>query len=160
MANGNFFKDAFGKAKQILEGFLYRDEGGNAPVPSAMEDQYPAPAEGVYAQQPQTVTYTYKKYNGRIVDMTVNYLKEGDPVIGTEESEAAERQVIKLRSGTDYNAPIRSVEGMKINIDKFPLNDGLPHLRPLLFFQSTHQLESGKDSYSSRSNLLQPFVSL
>ena len=77
---------------------------------------------GKFTKQPQTVTYTYKKYNGRIVDMTVNYLKEGDPVIGTEESEAAERQVIKLRSGTDYNAPIRSVEGMKINIDKFPLN--------------------------------------
>ena len=63
MANGNFFKDAFGKAKQILEGFLYRDEGGNAPVPSAMEDQYPAPAEGVYAQQPQTVTYQAQPAN-------------------------------------------------------------------------------------------------
>lgn len=63
MASGNFFKDVFGKAKQKLEGFLYRDDEMGAPAPSTYEDRYPAPPETVYAQQPQTVTYQSQPAN-------------------------------------------------------------------------------------------------
>ncbi|MBR1585018.1 MAG: cell division protein SepF [Clostridia bacterium] len=47
MANGNFFKDTFGKARQKLEGFLYREEAATAPTPS-MND------ETTYGNPPET----------------------------------------------------------------------------------------------------------
>ncbi|MBQ9263041.1 MAG: cell division protein SepF [Clostridia bacterium] len=57
MANGNFFKDAFGKAKQRLEGFLYRDDAAmTAPMPAMNEERYPAP-ETMYPQQNPTAAY-------------------------------------------------------------------------------------------------------
>ena len=53
MANGNFLKDAWGRARQKLEGFLYRDEGaGAAPIPAIQEPaNAPEPADMTPRQQ-------------------------------------------------------------------------------------------------------------
>ena len=63
MAYGNFFKDAFGKAKSKLEGFLYHEDTGISAPPPSMSDENAAPGTGeMYpAQQQQTPLYGYQQ---------------------------------------------------------------------------------------------------
>ena len=62
MANVNFFKDAFGKAKQKLEGFLYREDVAADVAPVTYEDRYPDVADPAFSQ-PQTVAYQNQPLN-------------------------------------------------------------------------------------------------
>lgn len=62
MAYGNFLKDAFGKAKSRLEGFLYHEDAAIAAPPPSMNDEGAAPAAEPYAaQQPGAAPYAYQQ---------------------------------------------------------------------------------------------------
>lgn len=59
MAIGNVFKDTFGKVRNRLEGFLYREDAGApaAPMPSMSDEGYAPAGEGYAAQQPGAYGY-------------------------------------------------------------------------------------------------------
>jgi len=78
--------------------------------------------KGKFTKADQTVTYLYKKFNGKICSLTVKYLKEGDALIGTNESEVAESITERVRDGAEYNAPIRTIDGMRVKTELFPSN--------------------------------------
>lgn len=62
MAYGNFFKDAFGKAKSKLEGFLYHEDTGISAPPPSMSDEGTAPGAGeMYPPQQQVPAYGYQQ---------------------------------------------------------------------------------------------------
>ena len=77
---------------------------------------------GQFTKEPQTVTYYYKKFGGQIVEMTVNYLKEGNPLLSSSEESVAPSTTLSLREGEDYTAAVRSVDGMMIDLSRFPAN--------------------------------------
>ncbi len=77
---------------------------------------------GNFTKNPKTVTYNYKKFDGKIVTLTVNYMKEGSEFLQTGETEAAGSYTESVREGSPYNAPIKVIDGMKLKIDKFPQN--------------------------------------
>lgn len=78
--------------------------------------------KGTFTKTPKTVTYNYNKFDGKLLKLTVNYLKEGDELLNTGDVEVAESITEIVREGAEYNAPIRAIDGMKIDIDKFPMN--------------------------------------
>ena len=78
--------------------------------------------KGQFTKKDQTVVFNYNKFEGNIYSLTVNYLREGDSVLGTADQEVAETVVNKVRSGSEYTAPIKIVDGMKVRTDKFPEN--------------------------------------
>ena len=77
---------------------------------------------GNFTKEPQTVTYYYKKFDGAVVDLTVNYLEKQDELLGGEDREVAKGLKLRLREGDDYTAVIRSVEGMSVDLAAFPSN--------------------------------------
>lgn len=79
-------------------------------------------ASGRFTKSEQTVTYLYKKFEGNIYTLTVNYLKENKSLLSTGDIKLAESVTEMLRDGDDYNAKIRNIDGMKINMDAFPTN--------------------------------------
>lgn len=111
--------------KQVLKG--REGEGYTTAKAEGIEVEYDfdgvdGKEKGKFTKEDQTVTYKYNKFNGRIVELKVNYLQEADALLGSGNKEVSPSYVIKLRSGTEYNAPIRSIDGLKIRMDKFPLN--------------------------------------
>ncbi len=78
--------------------------------------------KGNFTKDIQTVTYYYKKFDGKIVDLKVNYLKKKSEALGGGSIEIAESFSQKLREGDDYTAMIRSVDGMETDISLFPAN--------------------------------------
>lgn len=77
---------------------------------------------GNFTKNPQTVTYFYKKFDGQIVDLTVNYLKKKSEALGGGSVEAAKSYTKKVREGEEYTAMIRTIEGMDVDISAFPAN--------------------------------------
>ncbi len=78
--------------------------------------------KGNFTKQPKTVTYKYNKFDGKIVKLTVNYLKEGNDLLQTGSTEAALSYTQNIREGSHYNAPIKVIDGMTLKVDKFPEN--------------------------------------
>ncbi len=78
--------------------------------------------QGTFNSAYKTVTYYYTKFNGKILDLTVNYLKPGNETFGTAESEVSPVSVQKVREGSEYTAPIRQVDGMELDLSVFPSN--------------------------------------
>ena len=111
--------------KQVIKGS--EGEGYSVVKDSSLDIDYDFDSvegneKGRFTKEPQTVTYKYNKFNGKICDLTVKYLKEGDSLLGTKESEVAEAVTQRVRDGYEYNAPIRTVDGMRIKADRFPSN--------------------------------------
>lgn len=79
-------------------------------------------AKGKFTAETQTVTYTYDRFDGAVCTLTVQYLQEGDKEFGTKDSAVAETQVIQGREGTDYTAVIKQIDGMEVDLQKFPNN--------------------------------------
>ena len=77
---------------------------------------------GQFTREPQTVTYYYKKFDGKLSELTIRYLKEGNPLLSSGEESVAPDMKLVLREGEDYTAPIRSVDGMNVDLAKFPFN--------------------------------------
>ena len=77
---------------------------------------------GYFTKQPKTVTYNYNKFDGNIVTLTVNYMKEGSELLQTGDVEAALSYTQSIREGSQYNAPIKVIDGMKLKVDRFPAN--------------------------------------
>ena len=77
---------------------------------------------GAYTKEAQTVEYFYKKFDGKIVDLTVNYLQKQDPLISKTDKEVAHSMTMKIREGSDYTAAIRTVEDMTVDLAHFPAN--------------------------------------
>ena len=77
---------------------------------------------GYFTKSPKTVTYNYKKFEGKIVRLTVNYMQEGNQLLQTGDTEVALSHIQNIRQGSKYNAPIKVIDGMRLDIDKFPKN--------------------------------------
>lgn len=77
---------------------------------------------GKFTADEQKVTYNYKKYSGNVYNITVKYLREGDKDFGTGDSEMSPSIVERFREGEPYTARIKKIEGMKLNMEKFPTN--------------------------------------
>lgn len=77
---------------------------------------------GHFTSTPKTVTYNYNKFNGKIVKLTVNYMQEGSEFLQEADKEAALSSVQSVREESEYNAPIKVIDGMRLRIDKFPEN--------------------------------------
>ena len=77
---------------------------------------------GKFSKTEQTITYNYQKFAGNIYNITVNYLREGDKDFGTNDSEMSPSTVIQVREGTAYTAPIKKIDNMKLDMEKFPVN--------------------------------------
>ncbi len=78
--------------------------------------------EGKFTSKDRTVTYYYKKFNGSIYNLNVNYLSENTILGETQETEAAPPAVVKVRENSDYSAPIKEVQGMELDLSLFPTN--------------------------------------
>ena len=76
--------------------------------------------KGTFTKESKTVTYYYKKFDGKIVDVKVNYLKKKSEALGGGSMEVAESYTQKVREGDDYTAMIRTVDGMEIDLSAFP----------------------------------------
>lgn len=79
-------------------------------------------AAGSFTTEPQTVTYWYKKFQGEIFDLTVNYLRQGDDLLQTPDSDVSTPVTRRVRSGADYTAPIKHISGMQLDTSLFPGN--------------------------------------
>ncbi len=77
---------------------------------------------GKFTAETQTVVYTYDRFDGTVCTLTVQYLQAGDSKLGTKDSAVAETQVIQGREGTDYTAVIKQVDGMEVDLQRFPTN--------------------------------------
>lgn len=77
---------------------------------------------GYFTKIPKTVTYKYNKFKGKIIKLKVNYMKEGDELLQTGDTEVALSYTQSVREGSEYNAPIKVIDGMRIKMDKFPAN--------------------------------------
>ncbi len=111
--------------KQVLKG--YEGETYTSAKFSALGIEYDmmeikGKESGKFTKEPQTVSYMYKKFDGNIVQLTVNYKREGDEFLGTDEFEISESVNEKVRSGAEYHAPVKMLSGMNVKLDKFPLN--------------------------------------
>ncbi len=78
--------------------------------------------EGIFTKDARTVTYSYKKFQGNIYTLKVNYLKENTGLLSTGDINIAESITESVRDGADYIAPIRNIDGMVLKMDKFPQN--------------------------------------
>lgn len=78
--------------------------------------------KGKFTKEPKTISYFYKPFEGKIVELTVSYKKEGDEFMGTAETEIADSVSQKIRSGEEYYAPVKTLPGMNVKLEKFPLN--------------------------------------
>lgn len=110
---------------QVLKG--KEGEGFKAQRTSAFHIEYDltetvGEEKGKFTKQDQTITYNYKKYTGNIYHVKVNYLSEGDKDFGTADSEMAQSTDTLVREGQPYTAQIKMIDGMKLNMDKFPAN--------------------------------------
>lgn len=76
--------------------------------------------KGHFSHTPQTVTYLYKKFNGGIYTMNVKYVREYSGLLSTGTLDVAKTETIKMREGTEYSAPIKTVSGMKLDVSRFP----------------------------------------
>ncbi len=76
--------------------------------------------KGKFTKEPQVITYSYKKFDGKIINLNVNYIKEGSSALEASEVTVADSVTKRIRSGEEYNAPIKNIDGLKIKIDKFP----------------------------------------
>ena len=56
------------------------------------------------------------------MNLTVNYLKEGNPLLNSSETVVAPSVTLTVREGEDYSAMLRQVDGMTVDLDKFPPN--------------------------------------
>ena len=77
---------------------------------------------GVFTKDVQTVTYCYQKFSGAIITMTVNFLKQGDPAFGIDDTELAPSLTLQLREGDSYTAPLKTIDGMMPDLERFPVN--------------------------------------
>lgn len=94
------------KADELLLAYDYKECKGNA--------------SGSFTKEEQTVTYTYDRFNGNICTLTVQYMQEGDEQLGTKPTEVAKTYSVQGREGSDYTALIKQVEGMELDLQKFP----------------------------------------
>ena len=78
--------------------------------------------KGNFTKTVQTVTYFYKKFQGKIVSMKVNYLKPENPLIGDGDEEVEKSYTQRLREGDMYSANIKVVRGLTLDLEKFPSN--------------------------------------
>lgn len=78
--------------------------------------------EGKFTKDIQKVTYYYKKFKGEIIELTVNYLKEANGTLDEDEENAAPSITEKIREGSEYTAAVKNVDGMEMDISKFPAN--------------------------------------
>ncbi len=78
--------------------------------------------KGKFTAKEQTVTYKYKKYGGNIYNITVKYLRQGDKDFGTGDSEMAPAVVKRVRQDDIYTADIKKIDGMIVDMSKFPGN--------------------------------------
>lgn len=85
-------------------------------------DRVEGNVDGKFTKDIQTVTYYYKRFNGKIVDLTVNYLKEANKMTDEEEEAVAPSITEKIREGSEYTAVIKNIDGMETDISKFPSN--------------------------------------
>lgn len=115
---------------ELLDARSYKGTAGSAYVTAenkALADRYDldrveGKVSGQFTKEPQTVTYYYKKFDGQLVNLTVNYLKESNPLLSSGETAVAPSATQTLREGEDYTAMLRSVDGMTVDLDKFPSN--------------------------------------
>ncbi len=77
---------------------------------------------GNFTKDVRTVTYFYKKFEGKVIELTVNYLKDVDELLGGGEEAAAESVTQKVREGEQYTAPVRELDGMELDLSRFPSN--------------------------------------
>lgn len=96
------------KAEELLLSYDYKECKGNA--------------SGNFSKEEQTVTYTYNRFKGNICTLTVQYMQEGDKQLGTKSTEVAKTYSIQGREGTDYTALIKQIDGMELDLQKFPSN--------------------------------------
>ena len=78
--------------------------------------------QGKFTKEDQLITYHYKKFEGKLYDLTVNYMRKGDSDFATGDSEMASPVVTKIREGAQYMAQIKKIDGMKVDMDNFPSN--------------------------------------
>lgn len=79
-------------------------------------------AEGKFSKEPITIICYYKKFNGVISSLTVNYMRENNSLLGTSSSMMASSIVLKMREGEEYTAPMKEISGMTLDLDMFPTN--------------------------------------
>lgn len=77
---------------------------------------------GKFTKETQTITYYYDKFQGSICTLTINYLSEGNGLLGTDDINVSESITQQVREGTKYTATIKQIDNMELNIDMFPSN--------------------------------------
>ncbi len=118
------------ETKELLGARTYKGSAGSAFATAenkALDTEYDlekteGKVMGHFTKEPQTVTYFYKKFDGKIVDLTVNYLKKRSEALGGGSVEAEKSYTCRVREGEDYTAMIRSIEGMELDLSSFPAN--------------------------------------
>lgn len=78
--------------------------------------------EGLFTKEPQKVVYKYKKFEGKLVELTTHYYQEKSEALGGGVTEVASGQTLTLREGDDYFAVIRELDGLTVDLNKFPAN--------------------------------------
>ena len=77
---------------------------------------------GKFTKDVQTVTYYYKKFSGKVVELNVKYVKEANKMLSGKEEEVASSTKARIREGSDYSAAVKVVSGFETDISKFPAN--------------------------------------
>lgn len=85
-------------------------------------DRIEGEESGRFTKEIKTVTYYYKKFDGKIVDLTINYLEKQDELLGGGDKAVAAPVTRQLREGSKYSAGIKTVDGMETDLEKFPHN--------------------------------------
>ena len=78
--------------------------------------------EGVFTKDRQTVTYHYKKFAGNICNLSIRYLQQGDEFLGSADRELSPTVTQRIREGSDYFAVVKNIDGMELDLEKFPFN--------------------------------------
>ncbi len=79
-------------------------------------------AEGIFTREEQTVIYYYDKFDGAVCSLTINYLKEGNKILGTDDITVAESVTVRLREGEQYTASVKEIDGLELDLSMFPSN--------------------------------------
>lgn len=77
---------------------------------------------GKFTKAPQVVTYYYKKFSGKLINLTVNYLKPGDEKLSGEDEELSTPTSRLIREGSQYSATLKAIGGMELDLSRFPSN--------------------------------------
>ena len=122
------YKDS--ESGEVLASRSYKGTSGSAYATEKLSslntmydfDRTDGKVSGLFTKEPQQVTYYYRKYTGKLLQLTVNYYRDNPDPSKDTPLPAAEPLIRQLRAGSSYAADLRSVDGMEVDLSRFPVN--------------------------------------